>query len=515
MAILDNLDNRLFVYDQKYWKKVMSKDYCIYSAPKVIEVEDGVVLPMIKRTDISTRNAAFKGGICDNSGTFVAGLNRKVGKPTANLSCTVAYEIPNDLQHRHETVVIGGVLYGAFSHLITESLSRLWWFADNPETPYKFIFLDSPAFGGFKHYGILEAIGLPKDRFEIIRTPTRFDKIIVPEEAYHMLSGYRPGAEKIYAFASSRIEAGPYKKVYLSRSMLKADELTYNEQYFEDFYRKRGFEIIYPEQIPFSEQISIVAGANEIVASEGGLIYLSQFCRPNTRVTILRRAFEPHFSTFLAVQMKIRNCYLVDAYFNFLPATLPGDSSVYFMGPTICWRDYLDKTGICYETEETSVEQYVKPYIYDYLVEWGNKAAQLSTYKDYRNTSLIDIVENVNLMFCGTRIKRKAYPDRDDIVKLRNENIALKGETATLKGIFQSALTEQIKNRPEELQKVVQDSGIDNIVLVDDRQVNQLKKRVAQLEEQLHDRERSLSWRITKPLRILKAWIKRLFKKEE
>lgn len=79
-----------------------------------------------------------------------------------------------------------------------ESLSRLWWFAENPNMPYKIVFLDFPFGGGFTAYSVLEALGITRDRMEIITEPTRFKEIIVPEESIYMWSGFRAGWETVF-----------------------------------------------------------------------------------------------------------------------------------------------------------------------------------------------------------------------------------------------------------------------------------------------------------------------------
>lgn len=487
--IQPDVDKRLFVYDRKRWQKFLKTDYSISSKPTVTELKNGVVLPLRTRTDIATRNAAYEGGVCDEKGEFVAGLNRRVGKPNTNLSCMKAYAFSDDIPVRHETVVYGGVLYGAFSHMMTESLSRLWWYADHPDTPFKLVFLDMPSFGGFKFWNILEAFGITRDRMEIITAPVRFDKVIVPEETFHMLSSYRPGVEKFYHYVSSKVEPASCKKVYLSRTALPAgDEFTFNEEYFENFYKKRGYEVVHPEQLPFDKQLSIVAGAEEIVATEGGLIYLSQFCRPGTKVVILRRAIDPHMATPIILQGINVNYYLIDAHVNFFPGKLEGDASIYFMGPTVCWKQYLDAMNIAYAPDEISQEIHVKPYMFDYVCQWGVRATNKRTYKDYRNTSLIDVLENINRMFLDRPINRKNYPDRDDVTKLIKQNAELKQRMEALEKLICSIMDGSAGTSANAAQADFRDSRLNSA----EAGIEELRTQADILKRRLDDIEKIL-----------------------
>lgn len=357
-----------------------------------------------------------------------------------HLSCTKAYSIPESVQNRHETVVFGGILYGHFGHVITDTLCRLWWYTDHPDTSYKLVFLEAPVQGGFKYYDVLDAIGIKKEQMEIITEPTRFDKIIVPQETLNMVSSYRPGVEKIYDYIRSRVVPAGYKKVYLSRTAITDGGIFVNEEYFENFYRCRGYEIVHPEKLPFEEQVSILSGAEEVVVTYGTLVHLVTFCRPSTHIIILNRCDDVFFHLFPLLQSRKSEYYLIDAFFGFLPTTQP---PVYFVGPTIYWRKYLDKQKISYKEEDVSIENNVRPFVYDYILKWLDYATSMDGYKAIRNKSLVDIIEIGNRIFFARQIDRKALPDRDDIIKIKKENTELKNKVNILEDILQTALAKQ------------------------------------------------------------------------
>lgn len=485
-------DKHLFVYDKKTWSNICRKDYCLPDLLSVQEIEHGIMLPLRARKDVKTLNNAFEGGVCDENGNFVAGITRNLKNPSTNLSCSRSYQPPKYVPVRHETVIFGGILYAHFGHLITDSLTRLWWFADHPDTSYKLVFLDTPSLaGGFKLYNILEAAGITRDRMEIITEPVQFDKIIVPQEALYLHTNYRNGVEKIYQYVSSRVIPGTHKKIYLSTAMLGEDHTSINENYYEDFYRRRGYEIVYPEQIPFTEQVSLMAGAEEVVCTGGTLVHLCSFCRPGTRVVVLNRCQEKVNMVPLLQGCNL-DYYIIDAHYSFLPGLLTG-ARVYLLGPTFYWKQYLDTMGIIYEPDELSMALHVRPYFYEYVMKWGELNATPQRFHYIRNQSVIDLVNDINCILRRTQINRKALPDRDNVVALRRENEALKGQLEALQNILKSALKEQAKEHPTALEEAVKKAGIDSIILVDNTQVRQLQEQLKQMEEKLHRTEYSMS----------------------
>lgn len=518
-----NSDERLFVFEKEKWRKICETDYSIPEAPSVTEIDNGIILPLINRIDIHKVGAFWAGGVCDKDGNFIAGNCRDISRDYFSQSCTAAYPITTPPRVRHETVVYGGILNTIFGHAITDSLPRLWWFADHQETKYKLVFLRSPRPVGFDPCCILEAAGITEDRMEIINEPTRFDKIIVPEEALYMFSGYRPGVRKIYDLIRSRVTPGPYKKVYLSRSAYEEHDL-FNEKYFEDFFSKRGYEIVHPEQLPFTEQISIMAGADEVAAPSGTLSLLTLFCRPHTRTAYLTRCEHILISEIICLQALDINYSIVDIHLGFLPTKMTGHN-IYFVAPTTYWEQYLNQSKIAYTVDEVSVDLHVKPFVYDYVVKWGQHEANPKHYKNIHDFTLIDVVSSINTLLLQTEIDKESFPDRDDVTQLKRKRAALKKQN--------DSLTAQIKRQRAmfendslliQISDLLKQYGtlslqvnalISQLKEMEDLkvQITEKEKEIFGLKMQLRGMESSLSWSITKPLRTFNAWFKCMFKK--
>ena len=196
---------------------------------------------------------------------------------------------------------------------------------------------------------------------------------------------------------------------------------------------------------------------------------------------------------------------------------------IYFFGPTVYWKQYLDSEGIAYEAEEISFDLHVKPYLYDYIIKWGENACAPGGYKPIRNHSLVDVVNDVNNVLLQKTINRKAFLERDDIVKLQKAYAKLKTRLAVLEDLFKSALQEQMISHPRELQQRAEKAGIP-IALFGDIEAQQkweakltawqrdYETEIETLRSELSTMENSFSWKITKPLRAIKAWFLRLFR---
>ncbi len=503
---------RLFVSDRPMWEALCKRNYSIQEEATVDEIDNGIMLPIRRWNKKSAIDNAFEGGVCKEDGTFFTGLTR---------SCDRAYPLPTQITTRHETVVFGGVLINQFGHLITDGFTRLWWWTEHNDTEYKIVFLDTHANGDFNLFNIFDAIGLTKDKIEIIDVATRFDKIIVPQETLFIVTGYRYGVGKIYDYISSMSGQSPYKKVYVSRGAITEGKVSFNESYFENFYQKRGYKIIYPEQLPFLEQVAYMAGADEVVTSNGTLTHLTAFCKPKTKIVVLNRCMNSA-KIYSLLEGRESDYYIIDAHFNFLPAVATGGQVVYLLGPTIYWKQYLDSEAVPYEPDEISFDIHVKPYLYDYIIKWGESASTRRGYKAIRNLGLIDVVNEINRVFLQKTINRKELPERDDVIRLQKINATLKTKTDILENLVKSAVAEQATNNPAELRQKAEAAGITVLTACEADKQKQYEAKITALQHnheieietlrsELSAIKNSLSWKLTKPLRKAKSWIKRIF----
>lgn len=424
-----DMEKQVFCANKNVHKKLCTDNYLMNSKTMVKEIENGLVLP-VKENAIYHTNPAVLGGICDSSGNFIDGHMVHYETPNVNiwLRCTQGYEVNEKIINRNETVIYGGFLNPHFGHFISESISRLYYFFQNPKIKYKIIFLRFDVIDEIPFCNILEAIGLKKEQYELITEVTQFSRIIIPEQSIYMASGYRKEYKILYDNILTKVKPGSHKKIYLSKSSFMGEDLI-NGDYFENFYKSRGFEIIYPETLPFTEQVSILFGADEVVALCGTLCHLLLFCKDNIKSTILTRRSDKITNQPIVIGTQIKNIetYYVDVTYNYLPKF--GDGGVLFMGPTKYWIEYLDSQKISYKPEDVDFDIHVKPFVYDYLIRWAIYNKSIKKFKDIRNYPLSDVINLINQTFLDETVDTKKFPERDDVAKMQNQ---IKELTATI-----------------------------------------------------------------------------------
>jgi hypothetical protein len=90
------------------------------------------------------------------------------------------------------------------------------------------------------------------------------------------------------------------KRVYLARSK-KSHRQLINALSIESIANEHGFEVVYPETLPFSEQIALLHSATAVVGPEGSAMFLTFFSRRGTKLAILSHPDVEGMATFTAI----------------------------------------------------------------------------------------------------------------------------------------------------------------------------------------------------------------------
>jgi capsular polysaccharide biosynthesis protein len=83
-------------------------------------------------------------------------------------------------------------------------------------------------------------------------------------------------------------DQGP-ENVFLARQPWRWGELV-NAREIEAIADEHGFTVVYPDELTFVEQVSLLANAKRLVAPEGSALFLCYFASPGTRLLILENA---------------------------------------------------------------------------------------------------------------------------------------------------------------------------------------------------------------------------------
>ncbi len=399
----------LYVPNKKEWDNFCKKDYYDNRKPDYKIYENALVEPL-KKVLVKQSDICYLGGVCSENGVFIAGLERSGINPKMNMSVFDSYKpSPNDISYLDGEYIFGGVIIHLFGHVITDTLVRLWYVVKNKRENQKIIFVSTTSKIPSSFWMLMELLGIEKEQIIIADKIYKAQRLIVPDQSFMLygyytdefLTVYRTIGEKALKGATGNKKYA--KKIYLTRTMLSKKDC-FNEEYFVNFYKKRGYEIIAPETYPFDEQIRILANAQEVVSTLGTLTHLILFIPNKVKLTILLRQNEvgaARQQLMMNLAMDI-DYSLIDVSMNLLPTSHAG--GVFLIGPTPQWKAYLDENGFEYSEQDIKTDW---SCLYSYLLEYTNIYSKNAyPYKRVKNADIFDVVSRMNYVFNGNYLNR-------------------------------------------------------------------------------------------------------------
>lgn len=283
---------RIYVANRRIWMRAAAQPPLLIDDISEQVVERGGILPLRRDPDDFHK---WAGGVVDADGAFVAGQLTDPARDDNPRNIVNAYPYSGEWERRRETVIWGGgrnVTH--FGHALLEWPARLWWRIANQAAGSRIRV--AFAIRGMTHeHPLVELLlraGLSRDDILFIERPTRFSKIIVPDQALYP-SGHisLDGSRTVYDHMRDSVSASDVKKVYLTRSQLPPMPRiqTLNEDVVEREFERRGFTIVAPEKLKLQDQIALLAGADEVATTGGTLSHLVAFCRDDAKLHLLPR----------------------------------------------------------------------------------------------------------------------------------------------------------------------------------------------------------------------------------
>ena len=380
--------NKFYVNDCTKWNELLENDWCSLEMQYTKVVKNGIVLPMKPLPDSVYGSA---GGVCDAKGSFIAGHIREKTQ-TENQK---AYLLSEEPEYIPETVVFGGIYIDHYGHIITECLSRLWWFVENADCGYKCVFISSFNRIGTQFIELLALLGIPEENIILCQKPTRFDTIIIPDQASVLTAGYNAKAKTIYNAIRDSVKPAQHKKVYLTRTKLPINDII-NEEYFENYYSTQGFQIISPELLSVKEQVEIMSSVQQLVCTEGTLGHQVAFCQDGVQVTILNKQdLIPNLAQVWLNLLRNVKCTYIDVSFNFLPVFCHASGCLLI--PTDYWMRYIsDNSDTLSPCEDVNIDRFTS----EYLKMWAKKAVVFAYRPDQlkimQSYSLADVIIDIH-----------------------------------------------------------------------------------------------------------------------
>lgn len=420
------------------------------------EVENAIVLPN-KRVKDKTY-----GGVCDENFNFITGHqvhgDGLIADTYLHTEIKGGYEVPQSSVVEYpsdETVLYGGNMFDHPGHLMTEDFGdRIWWLLKNPDSNLKiaitaWIWLtdDIPFIKEF-----FEAFGVSEDRLIVVAQPTKFKKLIIPDQSAFPLYynfPYEFTAEYISVFQHmrERLTPGKDKKIYLSKKQTEKQNII-GADYFDEFFRNRGFRIVYPEEHTLKEKAEMMYGAEEVVTIDGTNVNYVLFCKPSVRFTILARL--PNFwnspQQLINEAMGNKNFYLVNVSGTFVRSPDPWFEDFIWGLTLACVTKEFKKyvKDIYGEELEITTEESIKSNLYEYIAAMPEHySSKLINFKAIKHLKFSDILPVISEVLSDDDNYIQRFIVDDDEAALAEKADNLKNENERL-----------IKENEEHLEKI-------------------------------------------------------------
>lgn len=184
-----------------------------------------------------------------------------------------------------------------YGHTITEFMPRLWALPLIRQQGEKLLLhsfhSDNQIFSTSWFCDLIAIFGLSRDDFIIFRTPTRIRLLTIPGPAflennfvYSVFNDYaRQRGQNLVAESRNKFP----EIIYLSREKNFSHERRYEgEAEVTSHLRRMGVRIVFPEEIPISEQITIFRPGNIVIGTLGSAFHTSIFGRNSHIICISR-----------------------------------------------------------------------------------------------------------------------------------------------------------------------------------------------------------------------------------
>ena len=189
------------------------------------------------------------------------------------------------------SVYLGHYMGRHYGHFLTETLSTFWIFSEISAAEFDYFVFNPFVFGTefppFSRY-ILQKFQIPIDRVVFAASDQiSADEIIVPERLLRLNHSVDSRLAWVYSHVTqgiTPIQDGSLR-IYLSRRRLSRRShlrVCANEASIERRFSKYGFQIMYPEELPFSEQIRFYLSAEAIAGLSGSALHNSVFMKPGS-----------------------------------------------------------------------------------------------------------------------------------------------------------------------------------------------------------------------------------------
>lgn len=186
-----------------------------------------------------------------------------------------------------------GHMMAHYGHFLTETLSTFWYLLEKAPCDIDHYVFHAFAFGDRMPDFVrqsLSAFGIVPAQVRIIGdAPARFERIVVPERLLILNECADPGLKAVYRHIAERLlgplpDNGSPTRIYLSRKKItrrRPARAVVNETVIETVFETAGFQVLYPESMPFTRQLAVFSRAGMIAGLSGSALHNCVFMPDN------------------------------------------------------------------------------------------------------------------------------------------------------------------------------------------------------------------------------------------
>lgn len=303
--------NYVYSTKAKYIKEAADR-FIRKDSSKVEVFDNAVILPAVQYNDYDVTFG--RGGVVDSKGNYI-----ESSKTKARLQ---GYYNPEEygVETIEEKVVFCGYFHKAWGHFLTEVVSRLWYALKNDSSIDSYIFvddLDGEKFFSGNYLEFLKLLGIA-DKVKIINRPTRYKTVVLPESGMVYDEYYTLEFKKMYEYINKKgleqYNGSRYEKVFFSkRKQLLSIKSNINEKFIDNYFKKNGYMVFYPEELSLIDTIGIMQNACSFCALSSSLAHNQLFGHSHqTMISIEKQAFYNPYQIFVA-NITECECVFIDA----------------------------------------------------------------------------------------------------------------------------------------------------------------------------------------------------------
>ncbi len=305
----------------------------------VLKVDDGIILPHRKAPNGGPWMGL--GGIVDSDGRFVdlsaiPGFDKNEG----SFVFGGLYEYnPDDVAVVDEEVLYMGIWQPHWGHFLLEYMTRLWyWVKYRPDTKIAYMAFNNNGEDINGNYlMMLELMGIKEEQLVKITTPTRFKRIIVPEQSFlrwkYYSHEYQSLIQVLKEEAAKRVNIQTFDKIYFTREFF-AKNKERGENRVSSTFLANGYKVVAPEKLSTLEQIYLISHCKSFAVAIGGASMNAVFAAPGCELIMIKKAFPDLDADIhvVAPSCEADRVFFVDCYrkpFKSFPASAGGGPHLY------------------------------------------------------------------------------------------------------------------------------------------------------------------------------------------